>query len=129
MRWLLDRLGRRASGPEDIAERLTKRGVFRVGRESAPLTDRDTVQAWLRELTVARDQQVFVHRPWGTVVAVADGRHPVGVFLSDGEKSYVAAAPGSPEGQDLSPEQIEAVLLDALSASGPPAWPEWRYLV
>lgn len=129
MGWLANRLGRDANRPKDVAERLTRRGLFRVDGETASLTDRDTVQQWLSELTAARDQQVLVHRPWGTVVAVADGRHPISVFLSDGDKTYVAAAPGSPDDQDLLPDQIEAVMLDALTAAAHPDWPEWRYLV
>jgi hypothetical protein len=109
--------------------RLTGRGLFRVAGESAALSDRETVQRWLRELRPERDQQVQVHRSWGTVVAVADGHHPVGVYLSDGEKSWFATIPGATGDQQLTPEQIEYVLLDALTAPGPPDWPDWRYLI
>jgi hypothetical protein len=75
------------------------------------------------------DTQVFVHRPWGTVVAVADSGESVGLFLSDGKKTWIAAAPGATDGQYLTPEQIEYVLLDALTAPGPPHWAEWRDLI
>ena len=122
---------RRDSRPrlEDTAERLTVRGIFRVDRDSAPLGDRATVQGWLRELHRGRNQQVFVHRRWGTIVAVADGRHPVTVILHDGEKSWLAAAPGAADDQELTPDQVEHVLLDALAAESRPQWPDWRYLV
>lgn len=114
----------------DIAERLTGRGLFRaLERDTAALDDRATVQRWLREWRPDRDQQVFVHRPWGTVVAVADGRLPISVFMSDGDKSWFAVAPGAPDDQELTPEQVEHVLLDALTSTGPPTWPEWRYLI
>jgi len=125
MKWRRDRPARL----EDIAERLTVRGLFRVDRDSAPLSDRGMVQRWLRELHRGRDQQVFVHRRWGTVVAVADGRHPVTVILHDGEKSWSAAAPGAADDQELTPDQVEHVLLDALASESRPQWPDWRYLV
>ncbi|HEX6755075.1 MAG TPA: hypothetical protein VF109_03920 [Mycobacteriales bacterium] len=125
MKW---RRGRRAL-LEDVAERLTVRGLFRVARDSAPLSERGTVQSWLRELHRARNQQVLVHRPWGTIVAVADGRHPVTVILNDGEKSWFATGPGAPDDQALTPDQVEHVLLDALTAPSRPQWPDWRYLI
>lgn len=65
----------------------------------------------------------------GTVVAVADRGESIGVFLSDGKKTWYAAAPGATEDQPMTPEQIEYVLLDALTVPGPPAWAEWRYLI
>ena len=112
----------------DVAERLTKRGLFRVARESASLSDRQAVQRWVRELSAGRDEQVFVHRPWGTVAAVADGRNPIGVVLSDGEHSWFAAVPGAVGAKDLTLEQVEHVVLDALTASERPVWPKWRAL-
>jgi hypothetical protein len=112
-----------------VAERLTRRGLFRVDRDSAALSDRDTVRTWLRQLDRERDQQVLVHRRWGTIGAVADRRHPVTVILYDGEKSWFATAPGAADHQELTPDQIEHILLDALSANSRPQWPDWHYLV
>ena len=129
MSWLRKREGRLTRGPQDVAERLTGRGPFRTTRESAALGDHQTVRAWLRQLSPDRDQQVFVHRPWGTVVAVADGHHAIGVFLSDGDRSWSASAPGAGADADLTPDQVEFILLDALTSPGQPEWPEWRYLL
>jgi hypothetical protein len=123
--WLRERFGRFWSGPKDVAERLTG-NVLHLEKDQAELSDRDTVQKWLREMRPEHQTQVFVHRPWGTIVAVADRGESVGVFMSDGKKTWIAAARGAPDGQDLTPEQIEYVLLDALTASGPPTWAEWR---
>jgi hypothetical protein len=41
----------------------------------------------VRELRAYRAQQVLVHRPWGTVAAVADRHYPVRVFLTDGKQN------------------------------------------
>lgn len=112
-------------GPQDVAERLTG---WR-GRDTARLDERDTVAGWLTELPRASDQQVFVHRSWGTVVAVADGKHPVNVFWTDGDTTWYAVPPGTVEDQDLTPEQVKHVLLEALTSPGPPSWPQWRVLV
>ena len=60
---------------------------------------------------------------------MADGRHPVGVILYDGEKSWLATGPGAAEDQELTPDQIEHMMLDALTADGRPQWPDWHYLV
>jgi hypothetical protein len=126
MGWLQDLVARIRGGPEDIAERLTSRGLVRIDRETAQLTDRETVQRWLRELSPDRDQQIFVHRPWGAIAAVADGHHALGVYLADGDKSWVAAAPGAPDDLDLTPDQIEHIMLDALTSPERPDWPDWR---
>ena len=125
MRWRRERPGQL----DDVAERLTRRGLLRVDRDSAALSDRDTVRTWLRQLDRERDQQVLVHRRWGTIGAVADRRHPVTVILYDGEKSWFATAPGAAGHQELTPDQIEHILLDALSADSRPQWPDWHYLV
>jgi hypothetical protein len=114
--------------PTDVAERLTGRGPFRVSREEAPLADRRTVQGWLRELRPDRDQQVLVHRSWGTVAAVAGDHRPVTVVMSDGKNSWYAVPPGAADDQALTPGQVEHIMLDALSSSGPPEWPDWRSL-
>jgi hypothetical protein len=112
--------------PQDSAERLTSRGPLKVAREPAALTDRHTVQRWLRDLRPERDQQIFIHRPWGTVAAVADGHHPIGVYLSDGDRSWAAAAPGATDTQELTLEQVEHIMLDALTSPDRPRWPQWR---
>jgi hypothetical protein len=125
MKWRWDRRARL----EDVAELLTGRGLFRVERESAPLSDRGTVQRWLRELHRERNQQLLVHRRWGTIGAVADGRNPVSVILHDGEKSWFATAPGAADDQELTGDQVEHILLDALTAGSPPQWPDWHYLI
>jgi hypothetical protein len=117
------------SRPEEVAERLTRRGLFRVDGDSASLSDRGTVRRWLHELRPERDQQVVVHRHWGTIAAVADRRHPVTVVMSDGEKSWFATAPGAPDDQELTPDQVAHILLDALTADSRPQWPDWHYLV
>ncbi|WP_460662930.1 hypothetical protein [Kribbella swartbergensis] len=129
MGWLQDLVARFRGRPEETAERLTGRGLFRTTKESAELSDRETVQRWLRELSPDRDQQIFVHRSWGTVAAVADRHHPLGVYLADGDKSWFAAAPGATDKQGLTPDQIEHIMLDALTSPERPQWPEWRYLV
>lgn len=125
MRWRRDRSARL----EEVAERLTSRGLFRVDSDSASLDNRGAVRAWLRELGPKRGQQVFVHRRWGTIAAVADGRHPVGVILSDGEKAWFATAPGAADDQALTPEQVEHIMLDALTANSRPQWPDWHPLL
>lgn len=131
--WWSRVLGQPADAPAerstDRVERLTGQGWLRaVATEQTTLDDRDTVRRWLRDLSEADDQQVFVHRSWGTVVAVANGRDPVGVLLSDGEKSWFAAPPGAPDDQNLTPDEVELVVLDALVAERAPRWPDWHSL-
>ncbi|TDD20080.1 hypothetical protein E1218_23045 [Kribbella turkmenica] len=104
-------------------------GLFRIQSESVALTDRDTVQRWLRELRPGRAQRIFIHRSWGTLVAIADRRGPVNVLLTDGETTWFATIRGTTNEQPLPPEQIEHVMLDALTSPAPPDWPEWRVLV
>ncbi|HEX5967413.1 MAG TPA: hypothetical protein VFY88_02965 [Intrasporangium sp.] len=129
MAWLRDLFTRRPRAPRETVERLTRRGLFRVEGESAALSDRETVRRWLRELREDRDQQVMVHRPWGTVAAVADGRHPVAVVMSDGEHSWSAAVPGAAGSAELTPDQIEHVMLEALNGPSRPQWPTWVELI
>ncbi|MGS2618257.1 hypothetical protein ACVCAH_27580 [Micromonospora sp. LZ34] len=127
MGWLRDLLGR-GRPAQDVAERLTSRGPFRVSTETVPLTDRETVRRWLRDLDPDLGQQVHIRRPWGVVAAVTDRRHPVGVVMSDAEdRSWAAYAPGTDE-RALTPDQVEHVVLDALTATERPAWPQWRRL-
>ncbi len=132
MSWMWKRRAeQRASPPMDVAARVTTSGSSgrQVTRESAPLSDRDTIRIWMRDLRPESRAQVFVHRPWGTVVAVAEGRDPITVIMSEGDHAWFATAPGAAEEQALTPEQVEHVILDALSASGRPAWPDWRELI
>ena len=93
------------------------------------LTDRETVRSWVRALRPDRDEQVMVHRPWGSLAAVSDGKHPVGVILSDGEHTWVAEVPGAADQKDLTLEQVEHVVLDGMTSSARPQWPAWRLLV
>ena len=121
---------RRQPRPErEFAERLTRRGLFGVKSEEAPLDARDVVRGWLHDLGSGRDQQVFVHRSWGTLAAVPDRGQPVSVLMTDGgDPTWFAVPPGAGDDTDLTPEQIEWIMLDALTSSGPPDWPQWRPL-
>ncbi|MEH0844039.1 hypothetical protein V6U81_16765 [Micromonospora sp. CPCC 205711] len=113
----------------DVAERLSRPGLFRVVGETAALADRETVRRWLRELDPDLDQQVFVHRPWGTVAAVSDRRHGTGVVMADREdRSWGAYVPGADHREQLTPEQVEAVMLAALESPERPAGVDWRRL-
>lgn len=108
--------------PQERARRLTARGRRRTDSDVAGLDDREVVQGWLRELGGDRDQQVYVDRSWGTVVAVAERRYDgINVFLSDGERTWHASLPGADSTADLAPAQVEHVLLDALTSTGPPS--------
>ena len=119
---------KRSGDPRDLVERLSGRALGAPGSEQTTLDDSATVQLWLRDLGAA-DQQVLVHRPWGTVAAVADGRHPVEVVMSDGESSWTAEPPGAEGVHGLTPDQVQHVVLDSLTSTGPPEWPAWRRLV
>jgi hypothetical protein len=110
----------------DWAERLTGTGRRGVAQETADLRDEGTVRQWLAELGAARDQQVLIHRSWGTVAAVADGRRPVAVVLSDGDHSWSACRPSLPGDDELSADQVTALMIEALTSESRPAWPEWR---
>ena len=64
----------------DVAERLTG-GLLNLERKEEELSDRGTVVRWLREMHLDHHTQILVHRPWGTIVAVADrGRISGGVL-------------------------------------------------
>jgi hypothetical protein len=105
---------------------LTAQGTFRkkvTETESAELSDRATVRRWVRGLRPGLDQTVLVDRPWGTVTVTG---HPVTVLLTDGENAWFAVAPGAPDSQDLTPGQVEHVVLDALMSPDRPQWPDWR---
>ena len=71
----------------------------------------------------------MVVRPLGSLAAGSDGKNPIGVILWDGEHTWVAEAPGSAGRSDLTLEQVEHVVLDALTSSERPTWPGWRLLV
>ena len=130
MRWLPDLMSRREPLPQDVAERFSKAGMFRVTMERVAVTDVDTVRRWLRELDSRSGHQVHIRRPWGVLVALGDGRHPVDVVLADDEdRSWSAHPPGGSEDLSLTPEQVEYVMLDALSSTERPAWPGWRRLI
>jgi hypothetical protein len=90
--------------PENIAERLTGRRPVR--REVAELSDHHTVRSWLRELHTAADQQVWVHRPWGAVYAVAYRGWPVAVLMSDNETGWHARPPTTMHTIDLTPTRL-----------------------
>ncbi|ABP56770.1 hypothetical protein [Salinispora tropica] len=119
--------------PMDIAERVTtrRRGMFRKEHtnETVGLGDGETVVRWLRELHQERNQTVMIHRPWGSICVVADGRAPTDVMVTDGDRMWYAACPGSTLPQSrpqLTPDQVETVMLDALTSNALPQWPEWR---
>ena len=120
----------RGGAPDDIVERLTTTRRFppRVEQETASLGDEEIVRGWVRALRPERDQQVHVRRTWGVVAAVCDGKWPIGVFFTNGERSWVAEPPGGGP-SDLTPEQVEHVVVDALTSTQRPTWPEWRPLV
>ena len=126
-------MGEDDAAPTDVVERMTtrRRGPFRkvVTRETVGLGERETVVRWLRGLHRERNQTVTIHRPWGSVCVVADGRAPSDVMLTDGDRMWYAARPGSALPQklpQLTPDQVEHVMLDALASDTPPRWPEWR---
>ena len=136
MTWLRRRSGDPASAAKEVASRLTtiRRFPLRVEEETASLSDGETVRRWIRTLRPEGNQQVHVRRTWGTVAAVCDGKHPVNVVLTDGEHSWVAEPPGGPtatrEGPaELTLEQVEHVVVDALTSTERPHWPTWRLLV
>lgn len=126
-------MGEDSAVPMDVAERLTTRrqGLFRkvVTGETVGLSDRDTVVRWLRELHLERDQTVIIHRSWGAVCVVGEGRAPTDIMMSDGDRTWYAARAGSNIPQkrpQLTPNEVEHVMLDALTSDAPPQWPEWR---
>jgi hypothetical protein len=127
--WLRRSSGDDGTVPADGVVRLTKTSRFpsRVAEESAALTDAETVRQWVRELGVEADQQVHVRRAWGAVAAVYDGENPVTVVLADREHAWTAEPPGTAHA-DLTLEQVEQVVLDALTSAARPQWPTWRPL-
>jgi hypothetical protein len=129
MGWLRNLLGQRERPPQDVAERLVRTGLFRVRAQRVPLSDVETVRRWLHELDPDLDHQVHVRRRWGVIAAVSDHRRPVSVVMADvDDRAWGAYPPGSGQDADLTPEQVEHVMLDALHSAERPAWPQWRRL-
>jgi hypothetical protein len=129
MGWLRDRLSRREPPRQDVAERLSSHSLLRVTTESVALSDHETVRQWLRDLDPDLRQQVHIRRTWGVVAAVTDHRDPVGVVMADADnRSWGAYVPGADEKEPLTPEQVESVMLDALTSPERPSWPDWRRL-
>jgi hypothetical protein len=117
----------------EYVERITFVGRWwqkkRIQAEPVELSEEATVRRWLRELAPGQDVTIMVHRSWGAVVAVADGKGPVSVFLADDrEMPLYAVAPGAPKDQHLTPDQVEDILVDALTSAVPPEWPDWHAL-
>jgi hypothetical protein len=129
MGWWSDRFGRGRRAAQDGAELLTTRHLFRTTSERVPLTERDTVRRWLRDLDPHVRQQVHIRRHWGVIAAVSERRRPTGVVLVDAEcRSWAAYVPGGSDRDDLTPEQVEHVMLEALTSPERPSWPDWRRL-
>ncbi len=121
---------------EEVASLVTttRRFPLRIVTETASLGEVETVRRWIRTLRPEDDQQVHVRRRWGTVAAVTDRKHPVRVFLSDGEHAWVAEPQGGAATTtggyaDMTPEQVEHVMVDALSSPERPQWPKWSDLL
>lgn len=129
--WLRKPVGGSPSAPMDKAERLTstRRFPLRVKQDVASLSDEEVVRRWVRSLRLESKDTVIVHRPWGSVAAVCDGKHPIAVFLTDGEHTWSAEPLGAADQTALTPEQVEHVVLDGLTSSQRPQWPRWSLLV
>lgn len=126
MEWLWKLLGRPAPR-EDVAERLSTYSLFRTRAETVELDDRETVRRWLRELDPDLQQQVHIRRPWGVIAAVSDRRYPVSVVVQEPDgRSWGAYLPGADHREHLTPEQVEHVMLAALTSTGRPDGPDWR---
>jgi hypothetical protein len=101
----------------------------RTVAESVELTDATTVRRWLHDLTPGEDVTIVVHRWWGAIAVVASGADPVSVFLSEPEgTTFYAVAPRAPDDQHLTADQVERIVIDALTSIRPPDWPDWREL-
>lgn len=127
MGWLGKLLGGPDSARQDVAELVTTYHLFRTTTETAGLDDRETVRRWLRELDPDLQQQVHIRRPWGVIAAVSDRRDPVGVVMRERDgRAWGAYVPGADRREHLTPEQVEAVMLAALTSAGRPDGPDWR---
>jgi hypothetical protein len=114
-------------GEPERVERLTNSKTD-INQELVELSERDLVQNWMREIGPHSAHMVFVHRGWGTVSAVPDREAGVDVFWTDGTSTWHAVPPGAPDNQALTPGQVERIILDATTSSGPPEWPDWKPL-
>jgi hypothetical protein len=117
----------------EFAERHTSVGRWwqkkRTATEPAELSDAATVRRWLNELAPGQNVTIVVHRQWGAIAVVASGEDPVSVFLSEERDiPFYAVAPGAPDGEHLAADQVERIVIDALTSTGPPDWPDWREL-
>jgi len=126
--WLRGRRDAEVPGGVEVAERLIGTGRSDVSAETCELTDSATVRRWLFELSTDRDQQLLVHRSWGSLAVVPDRKRAASVILSDGKHSWFAVPAGADDKAELTPEQIERVVIDALGGSSRPQWPDWRPL-
>jgi len=118
---------------EEHAERTTSIGRWwqrkRSISELVDVSDEATVRRWVSEIEPGQDVTVVVRRPWGTIAVVAGGKHPPSVFLADDtDTPRYAVAPGAPGDQHLTPDEVERIVVDALTSAGPPDWPDWREL-
>lgn len=116
--------------PADMIERAVflpdgARGSQQVGSLEASLEDREEIKRWLRELVGSRGGQVFIDRHWGSLCALFDKREVTTVLLSDGSDSWFAVSPGADRDRPLTPDQVERIVLDALTSVQRPAWPDW----
>jgi hypothetical protein len=116
-------------GPVDLAERWTSTGWRKSRGESVSVRDRDAVDVWLRELGDAGKQQVMIHRPWGTIAAVADRRGRLAVVMADSGHSWSAAAPGGKRGSELSRDQVRVVMTEALDSAHRPTCVDWQLII
>jgi hypothetical protein len=118
---------------EEHAERTISVGRWWRRKQSiselVDVSDEATVRRWVREIEPGRDVTIVVRRAWGGVAVVATGKHPASVFLADDrETPRYAVAPGAPDDQHLTPDEVEDIIVDALTSAGPPEWPDWREL-
>ncbi|NLT56951.1 MAG: hypothetical protein GXX79_20795 [Actinomycetales bacterium] len=125
----------RRDEPEEVKQREEgAERIITVGKEleseAVGLDQVDVVRGWMRELTPDCDGQVYVHRSWGTLVAIADGRPPVSVTFVDGEHVWypVPLGPVS-DHEPLTWDQVERVMIHALTSPERPNWLRWVRLV
>ncbi|MGY0003846.1 hypothetical protein [Micromonospora sp. I033] len=126
MGWLRNLFGPPAPG-QDVVERLSTHHLFHTTTETVGLDDRETVRRWLRDLDPDLRQQVHIRRPWGVIAAVSDQRDPVGVVMQEPDgRAWGAYVPGADRREHLTPQQVEDVMLAALTSTGRPDGPDWR---